>query len=82
MYRNEIIGYKNTLFFKKIIFISNSNGGLGGCLTTILILMVFLAAFGFIDWSTVGSFARFLAAIVVTGILFMIGFWIYGNSQK
>ena len=61
---------------------SNSNGGLGGCLTTILILMVFLAAFGFIDWSTVGSFARFLVAIVVTGILVMIGFWIFGNSQK
>jgi hypothetical protein len=44
--------------------------------------MVFLAAFGFIDWSNVGSFARFIVAIIVTGILFIIGFWIYGNSQK
>jgi lipopolysaccharide export LptBFGC system permease protein LptF len=61
---------------------SNSNGGFGGCLMSILILLVFLAAFGFIDWSTVGSFAKFIAAIVVTGILLMIAFWIYGNSQK
>ena len=61
---------------------SNSNGGFGGCLMSILILLVFLAAFGFIDWSTVGSFAKFIAAIVVTGIFLMIAFWIYGNSQK
>lgn len=61
---------------------SNSNGGFGGCLMSILILLVFLAAFGFIDWSTVGNFAKFIAAIVVTGILLMIAFWIYGNSQK
>ena len=61
---------------------SNSNGGFGGCLMTILILLVFLAAFGFIDWSTVGSFARFIVAFIVTGILFLIAFWIYGNSQK
>lgn len=61
---------------------SNSNGGFGGCLMSILILLVFLAAFGFIDWSTVGSFAKFIAAIVVTGILLMIAFWIYGNSRK
>ena len=70
------------LFFLKLIFTSNSNGGFGEYLTTILILLVFLAAVGFIDWSTEGSFARFIVAIVVTGILFMIGFWIYGNSQK
>lgn len=61
---------------------SNSNGGFGGCLVTILILLVFLAAFGFIDWSTVGSFARFIVAIVVAGIILMIVFWIYGNSKN
>ena len=46
---------------------SNSNGGFGGCLMTILVLLVFLAAFGFVDWSTVGSFARLLLAISKCG---------------
>lgn len=61
---------------------SNSNGGFGGCLMTILVLLVFLAAFGFVDWSTVGSFARFIVSIVVAGLILMIVFWIYGNSKS
>ena len=49
---------------------------------TILVLMVFLAAFGFIDWSTVGSFARFIVSIVVAGLILLIVYWIYGNSKN
>ena len=61
---------------------SNSNGGFGGCLMTILVLLVFLAAFGFVDWSTVGSFARFIVSIVIGGLILMLVFWIYGNSKN
>ena len=61
---------------------SNSNGGFGGCLMTILVLLVFLAAFGFVDWSTVGSFARFIVSIVVASLILMLVFWIYGNSKN
>jgi len=61
---------------------SDSNGGLGGCLISILVLLVFLAAFGFIDWSTVGSFARFIVSFVVAGIVLLLGFVVYGNLKK
>lgn len=61
---------------------NESGGGLGSCLITLLVIMVFLAAFGFINWSTVGDFARFIVAIVVVSILFLIGLFIYGSTKK
>ena len=61
---------------------SESNGGLGGCLLSILVLLVFLAAFGLVDWSTVGSFARFIMSIVVAGILLLIAIGVFGNLKK
>lgn len=64
---------------------SNGGGGMGGCLVTILLILVFLAAFGFVDWSTVGSFAKFIVAIIVVGLIFAVGFLIWGylsNNDK
>ena len=58
---------------------------MGGCLVTILLILVFLAAFGFVDWSTVGSFAKFIVAIIVVGLIFAVGFLIWGylsNNDK
>ena len=57
---------------------SRESGGPGGCLVTILIILVIGAAFGFVDWSTVGKFARFLVYIVIAGVVLIGGFFLWG----
>ena len=59
-----------------------SNGGFGGCLITILVLLVFLAAFGFVKWSTVGSFARFIVYLIVAGIIILVILFIWAYSKR
>lgn len=61
---------------------NESGGGLGGCLITILVILVFLAAFGFVNWSTVGSFARFIVYLVIAGIVFIVVMMIWASSKK
>ncbi len=61
---------------------NESGGGLGGCLITILVILVFLAAFGFVNWSTVGSFARFIVYFIIAGIVFIIVMMIWASSKK
>lgn len=61
---------------------NESGGGLGGCLVTILVVLVFLAAFGFINWSTVGAFARFIVYLAIAGIILVIVMMIWASSKK
>lgn len=61
---------------------SNESGGLGGCLFTILLILVFLAAFGFVNWSTVGSFARFIAYFIIAGIIVIVVIMIWAYNKK
>ncbi|MBS3807607.1 MAG: hypothetical protein KGY60_08905 [Bacteroidales bacterium] len=49
----------------------------GNCLITILLILVFLAAFGIISWDTVGAFARFIVYIIVAGIAIIVGILLY-----
>lgn len=60
-----------------------SKGGFGSCLITILLILVFLAAFGIVKWSTVGSFARFIVYLTIAGIIIVIVMMIWvGNRKK
>ena len=49
----------------------------GNCLVTILLILVFMAAFGIISWDTVGAFARFIVYLVVAGIAIIVGILLY-----
>jgi Tfp pilus assembly protein PilX len=49
----------------------------GNCLVTILLILVFLAAFGIISWDTVGAFARFIVYVIVAGIAIIVGILLY-----
>jgi Tfp pilus assembly protein PilX len=55
----------------------------GNCLITILLILVFMAAFGIISWDAVGAFARFIVYVVVAGIAIIVGIllyaWFFGN---
>ncbi len=59
---------------------SNDNSGCGGLVGFILMIMVFLAAFGFINWSTVGAFARGVVYFTLAG--FAVLAMIYFGSKK
>ena len=59
---------------------NNNNEGCGGLVITILLIMVFLAAFGFIKWSSVGAFARIIVYFVIA--FFAIIAAIYLFSKK
>jgi len=49
----------------------------GNCLVTILLILVFMAAFGIISWDTVGAFARFIVYLLVAGIAIIVGILLY-----
>ncbi|GEM_PF-1747258 len=49
----------------------------GNCLITILLILVFMAAFGIISWDAVGAFARFIVYVIVAGIAIIVGIIIY-----
>lgn len=49
----------------------------GNCLITILLILVFLAAFGIISWDAVGAFARFIVYVIVAGIAVIVGLLLY-----
>jgi len=49
----------------------------GNCLITILLILVFMAAFGIISWDTVGAFARFIVYVIVAGIAIIVGILLY-----
>lgn len=55
-----------------------SPGPRGNCLIRILIILVFLAAFGIISWDAVGAFARFIVYLIVGGIAVIVGILLYG----
>ena len=57
---------------------SREGGGPGGCLVTILVILAIGAAFGLVEWSTVGKFARFLVYIVIAGVVLIGGFFLLG----
>lgn len=59
---------------------SDNNSGCGGTIGFILLIMVFLAAFGFINWSTVGAFARGVVYFILAG--FAVLTIIYFGSKK
>lgn len=61
---------------------NSTSGGCGGCLITILVILVFLAAFGFVDWSTVGRFAKVLIYIAIAGISIGIIMFTWGIFSK
>ncbi len=56
----------------------------GNCLIRILIILVFLAAFGIISWDAVGAFARFIVYVIVAGIAIVVGIllWVYFFGRK
>ena len=49
----------------------------GNCLVTILLILVFMAAFGIVSWDTVGAFARFIVYVIVAGIAIIVGILLY-----
>ena len=61
---------------------NESSGGLGGCLITILIILVFLAAFGVVQWSTVGGFARFIVYFIIAGVILLLILFLWGASKR
>ena len=61
---------------------NSENGGCGGCLISILVLLVIGAAFGFVEWSTVGSFTRFIVYLAVAAVVFFAGFMLWANSSR
>lgn len=61
---------------------ANESGGCGGCLVSILILLVIGAAFGFVEWSTVGSFTRFLVYLIIAAVIMFAGFMLWANSSR
>lgn len=64
---------------------SREGGGPGGCLVTILIILVIGAAFGLVEWDTVGKFARFLVFLFIAGVVLVGGFilWsIFSGKNK
>lgn len=61
---------------------NESGGGLGNCLITILVILVFLAAFGFVNWSTVGTFARFIVYLVIAGVIFIVAMMVWASAKK
>ena len=56
----------------------------GNCLITILLILVFLAAFGIISWDAVGAFARFIVYIIIAGIGIIVGIilWAWFMGRK
>ena len=48
-----------------------------GCLITILIILVFAAAFGFTEWNTVGSMAKWIVYLVIAAVIVavLLGLW-------
>jgi multisubunit Na+/H+ antiporter MnhB subunit len=71
---NKLLNFKNMS--------NDSGGGFGGCLVTILVILVFLAAFGFVNWSTVGSFARFIVYFIVAGIILLVIIFLWSSSNR
>lgn len=61
---------------------SRNGGGPGGCLVTILIILVIGAAFGLVEWGTVGKFARFLVYLVIVGLVILGGFFLWGTFSN
>lgn len=47
------------------------NHSLGGCLFHILFLLIILAIFGIVDWSSVGNWLYFMLAILLGGYIFL-----------
>lgn len=56
---------------------SRDNSSCGGCLGTILVVLVVGAAFGFVEWDTVGSFARFFVYFIIASLIFVGVFFIW-----
>lgn len=56
----------------------------GNCLITILLILVFLAAFGIISWEAVGTFARFIVYVIIAGIGIIVGLilWTWFVGRK
>ena len=61
---------------------TQTSKGPGGCIVTILIILVIAAAFGLIEWSTVGSFARLFVAFLIGIALFFIGMMRWGKVWR
>ena len=62
---------------------NNENGGCGGCLVSILLLLLVIgAAFGLVEWSTVGSFTRFIVYLGVAAVVLFAGFMFWANSSR
>lgn len=53
-------------------------GGLGGCLFQVLIILVVLAIIGIVDWSTVSDWVIFMLIIPLLGIGLVVLATIYG----
>jgi type IV secretory pathway VirB2 component (pilin) len=58
---------------------TQNSKGPGGCIVTILIILVTGAAFGLIEWSTVGSFVRFIVAFFLAAALAIIVFLLWAK---
>jgi hypothetical protein len=50
----------------KLDAVARQTGGPGSCLISILVLLVFMAAFGLVSWDTVGGFAQFIVLLFVS----------------
>jgi hypothetical protein len=56
---------------------AHQSGGPGGCLISILVLVVFMAAFGLVSWETVGGFARLIVLLFISLVLVVGGSMVF-----
>jgi len=49
---------------------STNNSGTGGCMSTILILLIIGAIFGIVSWGTVGDFLQIILLITIISVAF------------
>ncbi len=56
---------------------SENNEGCGGTVSFVLLIMIVLAAFGLINWATVGTFVRGVIYFLLAGftVLFILNYF-------
>jgi hypothetical protein len=54
---------------------ARSGGGPGGCLISILVILVFLAVFGLVDWGTVIGYAEVMVLLFVSMAIVVVLFF-------
>jgi hypothetical protein len=61
---------------------ARQGGGPGGCIVSILVIMVFLATFGLIEWDSVGTFAILILTFVLVSVAMTVGSLVLGYLSE